>query len=151
MFYAQNQISHLSKYNKNCIKTFNMLGFFYLLVLCVLCKGSLLSTLDFFYPLFNVHLDLTHHCQRTEACTLELLFCLLLVQKNCHRIRGTELHSMQLTVAVVAGLLVQVVLMTTFKQYSTREAGRRCLLDTLILIIQAMGQDCGPQAVMWTS
>lgn len=48
MFYAQNQISHLSKYNINCIKTFNMLVFFYLLVLCVLCKGSLLSTLDFF-------------------------------------------------------------------------------------------------------
>lgn len=82
---------------------------------------------------------------------LEQLYFLLLVQKSCHRTRGTELRSTQLTVAVVAGLLVRVVLMITSRQSSTREAGRLCLLDMLTLIVQAMGQDCGPQAATWTS
>lgn len=127
-----------------------MLAFLLIVRFFVFCKWAPLSTLDFFF-LFNVSLALLHHCQRTEACMLEQLCCLLLVQKNCHRIRGTELRLMQLTVAVVAGLLARVVLMTTYKQYSTREAGRRCLLDMLILIIQAMGQDSGPQAVIWTN
>lgn len=82
---------------------------------------------------------------------LEQLYFLLLVQKSCHRTRGTELRSTQLTVAVVAGLLARVVLMITSRPYSTRGAGRLCLLDTLILIVQAMGQDCGPRAATWTS
>lgn len=82
---------------------------------------------------------------------LEQLYFLLLVQKSCHRTRGTELRSTQLTAAVGAGLLARVALMTTSRQSSTRGAGRLCLLDMLILIVQEMGRDCGPQAATWTS
>lgn len=109
------------------------------------------SNTRFFVPLINVYPAHMHRCQRPEACMLEQLYFLLLVQKSCHRTRGTELRSTQLTVAVVAGLLVRVVLMITSKQYSIRGAGRLCLLDMLISIVQAMGQDCGPQVAIWTS
>ncbi|KAG8135048.1 putative Rap guanine nucleotide exchange factor 2 protein [Naja naja] len=90
------------------------------------------------------------HCQKTEGSMLQQPCFLLPVRKNCHRIRGIERHLMQQIVAEAVGLHAQAVPMTTYRQYTISEVGKLCLLDIFISIIQAMGQDCGPQAVTWT-
>jgi hypothetical protein len=75
---------------------------------------------------------------------------LLLAQRSFPMTKGTVLPSMLLTAVVGAGHHAQVVPMTTYRPFSTREAGKHCHLGTLTLTIQGMLQVYGPPVAIWT-
>lgn len=89
-------------------------------------------------------------CLKAEACMPQRQSSLLLVQRSFPMTKGTVLPSMLLTAVVGVGRHVQVVLMTTYRPSSTREAGKHCHLGTLTLTIQGMLQVYGPLVAIWT-
>lgn len=89
-------------------------------------------------------------CLKVEACMPQRQSSLLLAQRSFPTTKGTVLLSMLLTAVGGAGHHAQVVLMTTYRPSSTREAGKHCHLGTLTLTIQGMRQVYGPPAAIWT-